>query len=325
MKAVQCQQLGPPESLVVADLPSPVAGPGQVVVSVKAAGVNYPDALVIQGKHQYKPQLPFGLGSELAGVIKEVGPGVEGFSVGQAVYAGPGFRGSFAEEIVVDAHRLQALPSTLSFEEAAAMPVTYNTSYYALAMLANLRAGETVLVLGAAGGVGLAAVEISKAMGVRVIAAASTDEKLAVCKSAGADDLINYKSENLRERLRTLTDGKGVDVVYDPVGGPYAEPSLRGLAWRGRYLVVGFADGEIPKMPLNLVLLKNCSVIGVFLGEACAREPDTARAVDAGVNRLAREGKIRPRVSARYRLDQVPEALYALLERRATGKLVVVP
>ena len=308
---------------MVEELPSPVPGPGQVVVSIKAAGVNYPDALVVQGKHQYKPTLPFRLGSELSGIIKAIGPDVSRFTVGQRVFGGGGVRGGFAEEMAIDAAKLHPMPETLSFEEAASIPITYNCSYYALVSQAKLKAGETVLVLGAAGGVGIAAVQIAKALGAQVIAAASSEEKLAVCKASGADILINYKADNLREQLRTLCP-QGVDVVYDPVGGAYAEMSLRALAWRGRYLVIGFADG-IPKIPLNLVLLKNALVIGIFQGEMMAREPEHARECEEGLVRLLQGGRIHPHVSARYRLDQVPAALNDLLERKATGKLVVTP
>lgn len=325
MKAIVCERLGPPESaLVLLDRPYPMAGPGQVVVAIRAAGVNYPDALVIQGKHQYKPTLPFSLGAELAGVVREIGPGVKGFQLGQAVY-GMRLRGSFAEAMAVDATCLQPKPPELSWAAAAALPVAYNTAYYALVTLARLGAGETALVLGASGGVGYAAVQIARALGARVIAAASSPEKLAISKEAGADDLIDYATENLRERLRALTGAQGVNVVFDPVGGAYAEPALRGMAWGGRYLVIGFASGEIPRPPLNLVLLKNASVMGVFLGEACSRDAGLAREIDLGVNKLARAGLIHPRISARYRLDQVPEALRALLERKVSGKVVVLP
>lgn len=324
MKAIVCKELGPPETLTLEDLPEPTAKPGQVVVEVKAAGANYPDALVVQGKHQIKPELPFGVGAELAGIVKSVGQGADRFKVGDAVY-GMRLRGSFTQAMAVDESCLQLMPPNLTFEQAAAIPVTYNTSYFALVTLAKLQAGETVLVLGASGGVGYAAIQIAKALGARVIAAASTPEKLAVCKSAGADELINYSSENLREQIRTLTEGKGVDVVYDPVGGSFAEPSMRGLAWKGRYLVVGFASGEIPKLPLNLALLKNASILGVFLGEACSRDPSLAREIDEGVSSLARKGKIMPLISGRYGLEKVPEVLRSLLERKVIGKIVICP
>ena len=323
MKAVVCKQWGPPESLVVEDLPSPVPGPGQVVVRVKAAGLNYPDALVIQGKHQYKPQLPFTLGSELSGIVKAMGPGVGHLQIGQRVYGGGKMRGSFAEEMLVDARYLQPMPDNLDFEQAAAIPVTYDTSYYALVTQAALQAGETVLILGAAGGVGVAAIQIAKALGARVIAAASTAEKLELCRANGADELIDYQAGNLREALRTLCP-EGVNVVYDPVGGPYAEMALRALAWCGRYLVVGFTAG-IPKIPLNLVLLKSANVMGVFMGEMMKRNPEKSIELDAGLNKLIAAGGIHPHISGRYRLEQIPEALHALLERKATGKLLVIP
>ncbi|MGE0383384.1 MAG: NADPH:quinone oxidoreductase family protein [Gammaproteobacteria bacterium] len=323
MKAVVCRQWGSPDLLKPEEFPAPVAGPGQVVLDVKAAGLNYPDALVVQGKHQYKPPLPFGLGSEVAGVVAALGEGVKDLSVGQRVY-GSGFRGSFAEQMAIDAVKLHSIPEHLSFEQAAAIPITYNTSYFALATLASLVPGESVLVLGAAGGVGIAAIQIAKALNARVIAAASSAAKLEVCRANGADEVINYREENLRERLREIAGSRGVDVVYDPVGGDYAEVALRALGWRGRYLVIGFAE-SIPRLPLNLVLLKNASVIGVFYGEMLGREPETARRVHAAMAALVAGGRIRPHVSARYRLDQVPEAMYALLERRATGKVVITP
>jgi len=323
MKAAICKAYGPPDSVVVEDVPDPVPGPGQVLVRIRAAGVNYPDGLLVQGKHQYRPEPPFLFGGELAGIVEALGPGVDSLQPGQRVY-GSRMRGAFAEAIAVEADKLQAIPDGLSFEQAAALSTTYNTSYYALALLGRLQAGETVLVLGAAGGVGLAALEIAKAMGARVIAAASSVEKLRVCAAAGADVLIDYETENLRERLRTLAPD-GVNVVYDPVGGRYAEPSLRALAWRGRYLVVGFASGEIPKIPLNLVLLKGADVIGVFLGETWTREPETMREIDAAMAALIAAGKIRPLVSASYPMEKIADALNALLERRVTGKIVLRP
>jgi NADPH2:quinone reductase len=324
MRAVICRAFGPPESLEVTEMPSLVPGPGQVVVAVEAAGVNFPDALMVQGKHQNKPRLPYIPGGELAGVVARVGPGVDHVQLGQRVY-GTRIYGAYADEAIADAAHLRVIPDGISFEQAAVLSIAYQTSYYSLVSLAGLKAGETVLVLGAAGGVGLAAVEIARALGARVIAAASSPEKLAVCVAHGADETIDYEAGDLRARIRELSSGRGVDVVYDPVGGKYAEPALRGLAWRGRYLVVGFAAGEIPCVPLNLVLLKGASVIGVFLGEAWARDPEIARQVDAGVADLVSSGRIRPLVSARYPLDAASLALRAMLERRVTGKIVVVP
>src|SRR5213075_2071561 len=266
MKAVLCKQYGPPESLTIEELPSPKPGAGEVVVSVKAASVNFPDVLIIQNKYQFKPPLPFSPGSEMAGLIKEVGEGVKGYKPGDRVIAFTTY-GAFAEEVKVEAARLVPMPEGMDFNSAAAFLLTYGTSDHALRDRGALKAGETLLVLGAAGGVGLAAIQIGKALGARVIACASSEEKLAVCRSHGADAGIDYVKEDLRERIKALTDGRGVDVVYDAVGGPYTEPAFRSLAWRGRLLVVGFAAGEIPKLPLNLALLKGASVVGVFWGD----------------------------------------------------------
>lgn len=324
MKAVVCNQYGPPENLDIEEWPSPQAGAGQVVISVRAAGINYPDALLVQGKHQYRPDPPFCFGGELAGVVKETGPGVTEFSVGDRVY-GSRLRGAFAEEVAIHVDKIMPMPENLSFEQAAGLSTTYNTSYYALVILANLQPGESVLVLGAAGGVGLAAIEIAKALGARVIAAASSPEKLEICAACGADELVDYCHNNLRERMKEITGKSGVDVVYDPVGGDYAELAMRSLGWRGRYLVVGFASGDIPSLPLNLVLLKGAAVIGVFLGETWSREPETVRAIDEGMTRLVKSGKIRPRITGVYPFEKIADALYALLERRVTGKLVLVP
>src|SRR5215208_1532028 len=272
MKAVLCKQFGPPDSLLVEELPSPRAGPGEVVIAVKAASLNFPDVLIIQNKYQFKPPLPFSPGSELAGVVKEVGSGVQGVRPGDKVIAFTTY-GAFAEEVKTEASRLVPLPPGMSFTEGAAFLLTYATTDHALRDRGALAAGETLLVLGAAGGVGLAAIEIGKVLGARVIACASSEDKLAVCRSHGADATINYVTEDLRERIKALSDGKGVDVVYDPVGGPYTEPAFRSLAWRGRLLVVGFAAGEIPKLPLNLALLKGAAVVGVFWGDFTRREP----------------------------------------------------
>jgi len=272
MKAVLCKQYGPPDTLTFEELPSPRAGAGEVVVAVKAASVNFPDVLIIQNKYQFKPPLPFSPGSELAGVVKEVGAGVTNVKAGDKVIAFTTY-GAFAEEVKTEAGRPLPLPEGMDFASGAAFLLTYGTSDHALRDRGALKAGETLLVLGAAGGVGLAAIEIGKALGARVIACASSEEKLAVCRSHGADAGIDYANEDLRERIKALTDGRGVDVVYDPVGGPYTEPAFRSLAWRGRLLVVGFAAGEIPKLPLNLALLKGASVVGVFWGDFARREP----------------------------------------------------
>jgi NADPH2:quinone reductase len=322
MKAVLCKQFGLPDSLVVEELPSPRAGPGEAVVSVKAASVNFPDVLIIQNKYQFKPPLPFSPGSELSGVVKEVGAGVQGFSPGDKVMAFTTY-GAFAEEVKTDAARLIALPEKMDFVTAAAFVLTYGTTDHALRDRAALAAGETLLVLGAAGGVGLAAVEIGKALGARVIACASSEDKLAVCRSHGADATINYAAEDLRERVKALTDARGVDVIYDPVGGTYTEPAFRSIAWRGRLLVVGFAAGEIPKLPLNLALLKGAAVVGVFWGDFARREP---RRFAESMRQLAqwyREGKLRPHISQTLPLEKAAEALKLMTARQVKGKLVL--
>jgi NADPH2:quinone reductase len=321
MKAVVCKQFGPPESLVVEDLPSPRAGPGEVVISVKAASLNFPDVLIIQNKYQFKPPLPFSPGSELAGVVKEAGEGVR-FRPGDRVIAFTTY-GAFAEEVKTEASRLVPLPQNMDFVTGAAFLLTYGTSEHALCDRGSLRAGETLLVLGAAGGVGLAAIEIGKAVGARVIACASSEEKLAVCREHGADAAINYAAEDLRERIKALTQGRGVDVVYDAVGGAYTEPAFRSLAWRGRLLVVGFAAGEIPKLPLNLALLKGASVVGVFWGDFSKREPERFAQSVARLGAWYGEGKLRPHVSATLPLDKAAEALQQMARREVKGKLVL--
>jgi NADPH2:quinone reductase len=289
---------------------------------MKAASVNFPDVLIIQNKYQFKPPLPFSPGSELAGVVKEVGDGVKHWKPGDRAIAFTTF-GAFAEEVKTDASRLIPLPEKMSFESGAAFILTYGTTDHALRDRAALKAGETLLVLGAAGGVGLAAVEIGKAMGARVIACASTPEKLAVCREHGADEGIDYSKEDLRERIKALTGGKGVDVVYDAVGGPYSEPAFRSIAWRGRLLVVGFAAGDIPKIPLNLPLLKGASIVGVFWGDFAKREP---KAFAESVQQLGRwyaEGKLRPHVSQTYPLAKAVDALKAMAARQVKGKVVL--
>jgi NADPH2:quinone reductase len=322
MKAVVCKQFGPPDSLLVEELPSPRAGPGEVVLSVKAASVNFPDVLIIQNKYQFKPPLPFSPGSELAGVVKETGAGVEGFKPGDKVIAFTTY-GAFAEEVKTEAARLLPLPPGMDFVTGAAFLLTYGTSDHALRDRGALRAGETLLVLGAAGGVGLAAIDIGKALGARVIACASSEDKLAVCRSHGADEGINYATEDLRERIKALTDGRGVDVVYDPVGGPYSEAAFRSLAWRGRLLVVGFAAGDIPKLPLNLALLKGASLVGVFWGDFTRREPRQFAQSVRQLGEWYREGKLRPHVSQTFPLEKAAEALKLMAARQVKGKVVL--
>jgi NADPH2:quinone reductase len=322
MKALLCKQFGPPESLVLEDVPSPQPGAGEVVVAIKAASVNFPDVLIIQNKYQFKPPLPFSPGSELAGVVKSVGPGVSQVKPGDKVIAFTTF-GAFAEEVKTEAARLLPMPDGMSFEQGASFILTYGTTDHALRDRAQMKAGETLLVLGAAGGVGVAAIEVGKAMGARVIACASSDEKLAVCRQHGADETINYATEDLRERIKALTGGKGVDVVYDAVGGTYTELAFRSIAWRGRHLVIGFAAGDIPKLPLNLALLKGASVVGVFWGDFTKREPQAFAESARQLGRWYREGRLKPHVSATFPLEKAADAIKLLASRQAKGKVVI--
>ncbi len=322
MKAIVCDSYGPPQNLKLLDLPDPEPARGQVVVDVKAAGVNFPDTLIIQGKYQFKPPPPFSPGGEIAGVIRKVGEGVSRFREGDRVIAILGW-GGFAEQVLADEHQLVPIPDGMDFADAAAFLFAYGTSHYALKDRATIKPGESLLVLGAAGGVGIAAVELGKLMGARVIAAASSAEKLAFCREHGADEVINYSEENLKDRIRALTGGEGADVVYDPVGGPYSEPAIRATAWYGRYLVVGFAAGEIPKIPLNLTLLKSCSITGVFWGAFTARDPQRNAEHFAELMGWWREGKLKPAVSATYPLARVPDALQDMLDRKVKGKAVI--
>lgn len=324
MKAVLCKQHGLPETLVVEEVPSPVPGPKQVLIRVQACGVNFPDTLIIQNLYQFKPALPFSPGGEVAGVVAAVGEGVKHLQPGMPVLAFTGW-GGFAEEVLADARQVVPLPPGLDAKIAAAFMMTYGTSYHALKDRAQLQPGETLLVLGAAGGVGLAAIELGKKMGARVIAAASSADKLAVCREHGADECINYTSEDLKARVKELTGGQGADVIYDPVGGEHAEPALRSIAWKGRYLVVGFAAGDIPKIPLNLPLLKGCAILGVFWGDFAAREPQANMANGMQLFQWLMAGELRPHVSASYPLADAALALRALMERRVTGKVVLVP
>jgi NADPH:quinone reductase len=324
MKAILCKQYGPPDSLVVEDIPDLTPGPNQVLIETRAIGVNFPDTLIIQNLYQFKPPLPFSPGSECAGVVKAVGAGVTHFKPGQRVAAFTTW-GSYAQQVLAEAGKTMVLPDALAFDTAAAFTLAYGTSYHALKDRAALRAGETLLVLGGAGGVGLAAVEIGKALGARVIAAASSADKLEVCRRHGADEVINYDSENLRERIKELTKGNGVDVVYDPVGGAYSEPALRSVAWRGRFLVVGFANGAIPSIALNLTLLKGLSIVGVFWGDFARREPARAAQDLKEMMTLLDAGKLKPLVSARYPFERVAEALNSVIARKAVGKIVLVP
>jgi NADPH2:quinone reductase len=322
MRAVICKAYGPPESLVVEDAAPPSPGPGEVVIAMKAASVNFPDVLIIQNKYQFKPPLPFSPGSELAGVVKTVGAGVSTCRPGDAVLAFTTY-GAFADEVKTEARRLLVIPAGMNFEQAAAFGLTYATADHALRDRAQLQPGETLLVLGAAGGVGIAAIEIGKAIGARVIAGASTDEKLALCRAHGADETINYAAGDLREGVAAATGGAGIDVVCDPVGGSYTEPALRSLRWRGRLLVIGFAAGEIPRIPLNLTLLKGCSIVGVFWGEFTKREPGRFAASVSQLGRWFGEGKLKPPITARFPLERTPEALRLMADRKVKGKIVV--
>jgi NADPH:quinone reductase len=324
MKAVLCKAWGPPESLVVEDVPSRAPGAGEVLIRVRAAGVNFPDVLIVQKKYQIQPPLPFTPGAEVAGDVLAVGEGVKHVKAGDKVVSFCGV-GGFAQEVIAPAAVTMPIPPGMPYELAAAFTLTYCTSWHAVKDRAQLKAGETMLVMGAAGGVGLAAIEIGKVLGARVIAAASSTEKLAVCKAHGADELINYETQDLRDAIKAATNNKGPDVIYDPVGGKYAEPAFRSIAWRGRYLVVGFANGDIPALPWNLALLKGASLMGVFWGEFAKREPAANAGAIAEMMGWMKEGKIKPLISKTYSLEDTKQALIDLRERRATGKLVVLP
>ncbi len=320
MRAIICELHGDPELLVFGDLPNPVAETGEVVIDVAAAGVNFPDTLTIRGLYQFKPELPFSPGAEAAGIVSQVGPGVTHLAEGDRVIAMLGAAGGFAEQAVVNANTCIPVPDQMPLDLAAALVFVYGTSYHAIVDRADPKTGETMLVLGAAGGVGLAAVEIGAALGLRVIAAASTEEKLQACRDAGATETINYVAEDLRSRMKQLG---GADIVYDPVGGEYAEPAVRSLNWLGRYLVVGFAAGEIPRIPLNLALLKGCDIRGVFWGSFIARNPDR---LHANMDQLAQwfeDGTVKPLISKRYSLRDAPKALRDMMDRKAVGKLLI--
>jgi NADPH:quinone reductase len=323
MRALICRKYGPPSNLGIEEVPSPRADKGELVVSMKAAGVNFPDVLMILNKYQHRPELPFSPGYEIAGVIKEVGAGVSGINPGDAGVAMIRF-GGFAEEVRVEASRFLPISDQIDFRLAAAFPLAYGTSYHALKDRAALKAGETLLVLGASGGVGLAAVQIGKLMGARVIACASSSERLELCRQHGADDVINYTTENLRERLAQITE-RGVDVALDPVGADYSEQIVRNMAWGGRFLVVGFASGGIPKLPLNLPLLKGCSIVGVAWDSHSRRDPQGYRVNIAQLAAWIAEGKLRPVVTGEYPLQEAASALELLMQRKVQGKLIVVP
>jgi NADPH2:quinone reductase len=324
MRAVRCHELIGPRGLRVDELEPPVAGAGEVLIDVRAAGVNFPEVLLSYGKYQFKPPPPFIPGGEASGIVAAVGSGVETLAVGDRV-AATMVHGAFAEKIVVPELAAVKLPASVDFNVGAITLLTYATTFHALVDRAQLKAGETLLVLGAAGGVGVAAIQLGKLLGARVIAAASTPEKISFCKQMGADEGVCYGTEDLKERVKTLTGGEGASVIYDPVGGSYSESALRAIAWEGRFLVVGFAAGDIPKLPLNLVLLKGCQIVGVFWGSFAMREPARNRANSDRILEWVSAGKLKPHVDATLPFAQAAQALERLERRSVLGKIVLVP
>lgn len=322
MRALVCKEFAPYDQLSVDDVPEPPLGEGFVMVDMKAAGVNFPDILLVEGKYQMKPPTPFVPGMEVAGVVSALGENVQGVKVGDRVIAAT-MLGGFAEKVPVHASQVVPMPASMSFEEGAALTTIYGTSYHALKDRARLKAGETILVLGAAGGVGVATVQLAKAMGARVIAAASSADKLDFCRENGADEVINYAEEDLKARAKELTGGKGVNVVYDPVGGDYSEAALRASDWDARYLVIGFAAGPIPKIPLNLALLNSRNIMGVFWGAWVGREPRANAQNLKEIFDFFEAGQLKPQISASYSLDDYAKAFEDLLNRRVKGKVVL--
>jgi len=322
MKAIRCIKYGPPSSLVLEEMARLKPGAKEVVVSVKACGINFPDTLIIQGKYQVRPKLPFTPGSDIAGIVKEVGEGEKHLAVGDEVFGFVAY-GALAEEVIVPSNACFLKPKKMAFPVAASFMMAYSTSYHALKDRAKLKDGETLLVLGATGGVGLAAIELGKLMGAKVIAAASTDEKLELCREYGADETINYSKMDLKATIKELTGGKGADVIYDPVGGEYSETAFRAIAWNGRFLVVGFAAGTIPKMPLNLPLLKGASIVGVFWGGFAIGNPKANIENAKALMQWYQEGKIKPHIHKIYKLEDTPKALEEMMGRKVRGKLVV--
>jgi NADPH2:quinone reductase len=324
MRAVLCRAFGPPESLEVVEVEDPKPGAQEIVIRVRAAAITFPDALMIEDKYQFKPRPPFVPGGDVAGVVESVGEGVAGFSVGDRVTGALGLVGGFAERAKLRVEAARRLEDSVGFAESTGLLYAYGTGYYGLRHRGDLRPGETLLILGASGAVGMAAIELGKMLGARVIAAAGSEEKLAVCRQRGADELIDYNREDLKERAKELTDGAGVDVVYDCVGGDYAEAALRAIAWKGRFLVIGFTAG-IPKIPLNLALLKGCQIVGVFLGAMTAKEPELRAEIERELLAELAAGRLRPHVSRRYPLAAAPQALRDMLDRKVVGKVVVEP
>jgi NADPH2:quinone reductase len=324
MKAILCTHFGTPDELELADIPQPAAGPGEAVIGIKAAALNFFDLLIIAGKYQHKPPFPFSPAAEFAGVVESVGAGVTAFAPGDRVMGWTGW-GAARQSLAAGADQLVKLPANLDFERAAGLTVTYATTLYGLRERGKLKPRETLVVLGASGGTGLAAIEIGKIMGARVIACASSEEKLAFAKAHGADETVNYAADDLRDALKRLGGANGIDVVYDPVGGDYAEPALRSLGWEGRYLVIGFAAGAIPKIPLNLILLKSCDIRGVLWGGWTQRDPQGQRALMNDIVRWCAEGKLSAHVHAVYPLAETANALKAIAERKVMGKIVLQP
>ena len=324
MRAVVCKEFGSPEALVVEEMDDSTAGEGQLLVQVKAAAVTFPDTLMLEDKYQFHPTPPYVPGGEAAGVVAAVGDGVDGWSVGDRVVGGLGTTGAYAELIAVPAATARRLPDSVDFAVATGLNYAYGTTLYALKHRAHIQPGETMLVLGAGGALGVSAVELGKLLGARVIAAASTEEKLDLCRERGADETINYSTENLKERAKELTNGQGVDVVYDGVGGDKAEQALRAIGWEGRFLVIGFTGG-IPSIPLNLTLLKGCQIVGVFYGAMAARQPELNAEISDELIQLVASGDLRPHVSASFPLEGAGEAMRSLMDRTAVGKVVITP
>ncbi|MFT7601210.1 MAG: NADPH2:quinone reductase [Acidimicrobiales bacterium] len=324
MKAVLCKEFGPPENLVVEEVDNLTPGEGEVLIDVKAVPVTFPDTLMLEDKYQFKAALPYIPGAEVSGVVSAIGTGVDTHAVGDRVVASTGVSGGFAEQAIAKARDARVLPDAVGFAESTGLGYAYGTTYYALKHRAQMKEGETLLVLGAGGHLGMTAIEIGKLMGARVIAAASTEEKLDLCREFGADETINYNDENLKDRAKELTGGKGCDVIYDPVGGDYAEQAIRASAWGGRFLVIGFTAG-IPSVPLNLTLLKSCSIVGVFYGAMMTNEPALGKEVMSDLLDMTASGKLKPHISERYSLDQAAIGLRAMMDRKTIGKIVIEP
>ena len=322
MKAILCKEFGTPETLVFEEIETPTPKDNEVLISVKACSVNFPDTLIIQGKYQFRPEFPFSPGSDVAGIVEKIGEKVSHLKIGDEVVGFVPF-GGYAEKAIVKAKDCFPKPKGMSMVNASAFLLAYGTSYHALKDRANLQEGETILILGASGGVGLTALELSKLMGAKVIAAASTDEKLALCKEFGADELINYTKESIKDKVKELTNGKGVDVIYDPVGGHFSELALRAIGWKGRHLVIGFANGEIPKIPINLTLLKGASIVGVFWGAFAQKEPEKSLANIKQLLTWFATGKLKPYIDKTYSLKDAPNALQDMMNRKVKGKIVI--